>query len=93
MAITGLEIPIVKLTVEHMENAILMALDQTKLSQQLEFAAKKALAEIDFGKMIQNKIYSLAEEVLQEDEMTEPIREWLSNQFTKSIDDVIPKEG
>ena len=86
----GLQIPIIKLTVDFMQTAILKALDPVQLSQQLEEATKKALAEIDFEKMIQSEIIRITENLLEDSDLMEPIRDNISESLDKAIKTLLP---
>ena len=85
----GLHIPIVKLTVDYMQTAILQALDPIQLSQQLEVATKQALSEIDFKKMIQSEIIHIAQEMLRDGSLMEPIKENISESLDKAINNLL----
>jgi len=89
MPVSGLEIPIIKLTVDHMKTSIMQAINPEQLSQQLEAATKQALAEIDFKKMIQNEIIHIAQEMLQDGNLMEPIRENISESLDKAINNLL----
>lgn len=82
---TGLDIPIIKLTVQWMEKAILHALDPEILSKQLHEATTKALAECDFENMAKIAIERIAEEVYCSDSITEPIRECFEEILSKKV--------
>lgn len=85
----GLNIPIIKLTVDYMQTAILQALDPTQLSQQLEEATKQALSEINFKKMIQNEIIRITEGLLEDGDLMEPIRENIAESLNKAINNLL----
>ena len=87
------EIPIVKLTVDNMRHSILQALDPDLLSQQLEKACTKALMEINFEARIKCHISGLLEEVLESDEICEPIREYLGEQLQKATEKILAEDN
>ena len=88
----GTEIPIVKLTIDHMRHSILQALDPDLLSQQLEKSCRKALMEINFEKTIKFYVQALLDDVLQSDEICEPIREYLGEQLQKATEKILAEE-
>jgi hypothetical protein len=75
-----------------MQHAIMMALDQTLLANQLGLAAKKALEALDFEEMIKSTVYRLADEMLRDHDTIEPIREFLCTKFAEAVHNVIPEE-
>lgn len=85
----GLQIPIIKLTVDYMQTAILQALAPEQLSQQLEAAAKQALAEIDFKRMIQREIINITEMMIQDTDLMEPIKDRISESLDKAVNSLL----
>ena len=90
--ITGMDIPIIKLSVDHMRHAILMALDQDRLSAQLQEAAKRALLSIDFEKMVRTTVIDLAHEMLDDHSFMEPVHDWLEKNLMTGVESIIPPE-
>jgi len=90
----GLQIPIVKLTVDFMQTAILQALDPGVLADQLKDSTKKALVELDFNAVAKNLIIRLVDEAFESDAVKEPIREWLRNKMAVEIKELLQgREG
>ena len=79
------EIPIVKLTVEHMQHSIVTALDQDLLQEQLRKATDNALRSINLEELIRRTVYRLTEEMLQDESRLDPIRERLSKSFDEAV--------
>jgi len=82
----GLEIPIIKLTVESMRTAIMHALDPELLSQQLEAATTKVLTEMNFEDKIRNTMYEILDEILQTGSCRETIEVYLSEHLDEVVE-------
>jgi hypothetical protein len=87
----GSQIPIIRLTVDNMRYAILQALNPELLSEQLRIATENALKQMDFTRMIHNEIYHIAEEVLKDEDLIEPVRDFIYTQLQFTINKVIPQ--
>jgi len=72
---SDLDIPIVKLTIDHMKTSILHALDPEILSRQLERSVNTALCKINFLAIVKETIESLIREVFSEGDLMQDIRE------------------
>jgi len=90
--IDGLQIPIVKLTVDFMQTAILHAIEPELLSQQLKKATDEALARIDFTAMIRNEITNLTVQMLKDSNLMLPIKEKIYGILEKSIEEMTNPE-
>jgi len=87
---SGLEIPIVKLTVDHMQTVIMQALSPEVLAQQLDAACKKALCEINFEQIISDTVIRLADIAVNSDAVCEPLREYLDTGLQTALAKILP---